>query len=209
MKFVPIFILVLICGCSLAPISTPRSAQSLGKNKNKIEVMPIIPVLGFNYQRGISENLDLGFSIEQQLAPVASGFFKYSFINQPQDFSLASTGGLFYGSGIVNTKGLHLGLITSYRKKWFEAFLYPRYNHLQWDGSNLTSDQEDSLVIDIINYTSKMTIQYAQIDIGFNFYTSSVFNFGFGASYLYFLSVEHIDQQGGTWIPEIFLGWKF
>jgi hypothetical protein len=201
--------LVLIsAGCSLAPMTTPRSAQTIGENKNRIEFLPL-PVLGVNYQRGITPNLDAGFALEQQLAPLASGFFKYAFINQPENFSLAALGGVFYGSGLVESKGFYLGPITSYRKKWFEVYFHPRYNYVQWDGSDLSNDEDDSLVIDIIKSASKVTLQYLQADIGMSFYTSPRYHIGLGASYLYFFSTSYVNGSAGGWVPEIFMGWSF
>ena len=207
MKFT-ILSLFMLGSCALAPMMSHRSAQTIGKDKNRIQAMPGTSVLGVSYERGVSENWDLGASLEQQLGYVASVYSKYALVNKDQGVSWALSGGGFVGSSVANTSGAYGGSILSWRNGGFELFIYPRLNHVNWHGANLSSDESDQLFVDFINSASNITLNYVQVSIGMNFYSSGAFNMGFGASYFNFLDKDKISSSD-AWLPEIMLGWNF
>jgi hypothetical protein len=208
MKFLFLAFLLTAGSCALAPMMSHRSAQTIGKDKNRIQAMPGISVLGVSYERGVSENWDLGASLEQQLGYVASVYSKYALVNKDQGVSWALSGGGFAGSSVANTSGAYGGSILSWKNGGFELFLFPRLNHVNWHGANLSSDESDQLFVDFINSASDITLNYVQVSIGMNFYSSGAFNMGFGASYFNFLDSEKISGSD-AWLPEIMLGWNF
>lgn len=208
MKLFILFSLMFSGSCALAPMMSHRSAQTIGKDNNRIQANPGISVLGVSYERGISENWDLGASLEQQLGYVTSVFSKYALINQDQGLSWSLSGGGFAGSSIVNTTGGYAGTVLSWKKDKIELFVFPRLNHVNWHGTNLTKDQQDDIFVDIVNSASDITINYVQVSFGLNFYSSGAFNMGFGASYFNFLDSGSVSSSD-AWLPEIMLGWNF
>ncbi len=208
MKVTLLLALLLTGSCALAPMMSHRSAQTIGKDKNRIQASPGISVLGVSYERGLSENWDLGASLEQQLGFVTSVFSKYSLVNNDQGTSVALSGGGFAGSSVAKSSGGYAGTLVSWKKDKFEMFLFPRLNHVNWHGANLTSDESDQVLVDFINSASDITINYVQVTLGFNFYSSNSFNMGFGASYFNFLENKNLSSSD-AWLPEIVLGWNF
>ncbi|MBY0517118.1 MAG: hypothetical protein K2P81_09430 [Bacteriovoracaceae bacterium] len=207
-KFLFLTLLMLTGACSLAPMMTTRSAKTLGSGNNRIQASPYVPVAGVTYERGVSDNIDLGASLELQFGPVYSAFGKYAFINQDEGFSLAASGGGFAGNGIVNSSGAYAGPIVSWRKGGFETFLFSRFNHVKWGKADLSSDNNDQLAIDIKNSLGNITFNYLQFDLGFNFYTNPRFMLGLGVSYLKMLESKHTDNSG-VFIPEFMIGFNF
>ena len=185
-----------------------RSAKTLGKDKNRIQASPGISVLGVSYERGLSENWDMGATLEQQLGYVTSVFSKYALINQDQGVSWSLSGGGFAGSSVVNTTGGYAGTVLSWKKDNIELFVFPRLNHVNWHGTNLRKDQEDDIFVDLVNSASDITINYVQVSFGVNFYSSGAFNMGFGASYFNFLENKNLSSSD-AWLPEVMLGWNF
>lgn len=213
MKHLPLVLLLLLTSCSIAPMMTTRNARTLGEGNNKMQVSPGFPVLGVSYERGLTENWDMGLAAELQLGTVYSAFTKYAFINSEDGFSLAASAGGFYGNSIadVDSRGFYVGPVASWRKDWFEVFLFPRYNYVHWEGFDVetNSSDTDELFFDLKPNGTSYSFRYMQFDLGFNFYTGSRFHFGLGASYIYFLDTSDIDGANGFWLPEFMIGWTF
>lgn len=210
---VSLLTLTLLASCSIAPMMTTRTARTLGEGNNKMQVSPGTPVLGVSYERGLSENWDMGLAAELQLGAVYSAFTKYALINSDDGVSLALSGGGFYGSSIadVNSRGFYAGPLLSWRKDWFEVFFFPRYNYVHWDGFDIEADESetDDLAFDIEPSGTSYNFRYMQFNLGFNFYTNPRFNLGVGASYIYFLDSSDVDGANGFWLPEFVIGWTF
>lgn len=210
MKLLLLVLLLLQAACSVAPMMTSRNGRSLGAGQNKIQVSPGIPVLGVSYERGLTEKWDMGLSIESQLTPVYSAFGKYAFLSQEEGISVAVSGGAFYGNGIIDSYGGYAGPILSWRKKWFEFFVFPRYNYVHWNGLDIESNNDtDALFFDFVSDTTSVDLHYIQVDTGINFYTKSRFSFGVGVSYFYFLDSKYIDGTSVGWLPEFLISWTF
>ena len=210
MKFIFLVALLFSAACSVAPMMTTRNARPLGEGQNKIQISPGIPVLGISYERGLSDKWDMGLAAESQLTPVFSGFTKYSFVNKEEGTSVAASGGVFYGTGFIDSYGGYVGPILSWRKNWFEFFVFPRYNYVHWNGLNLDSNNDtDALFFDFVSDNTSVDLHYVQIDTGINFYTKSRFSFGVGVSYFYFLDPKYIDGTSVGWLPEFLVSWTF
>ena len=137
-----VLILVMIESCALAPFSSPKSAQSLGPDKEEIDI-GILSLPYVQYTSGITENLDLGGAIGIQLGYDASIFAKYSIINEPLGSSVAIAGGIGVGYFLIPTRFAYIGPVWSHHWKSFEIVVHPRWNTVQWDETTLEEEQQD------------------------------------------------------------------
>lgn len=162
-------ILVTQFGCSVAPIQNYHSASSLGAKKNELKLTTMAP--GVSYDRGLSENLDVGVGLEMQSGFLVNARFKYALINQKRGLSLAAFGGAGYSDDLGNSKSVYGGPIVSYRFNSFELFASYRYNHVNWN-NKIDSDDRDDLFKFVPN---KMNFTYRQADFGMTFYGQTSF----------------------------------
>lgn len=159
-----IIFLIFISSCSIAPVNMTTTARSLGENKNQIKLD--LPVTGLLYERGLTSKFDMGFGIEEQIAPVFHLFAKYAFINNEESgFSFAEIVGGGYSGSIGRSKSIYFSPIVSYRHNSFEVFTSYRINYVRWD-NDLNQDQRD----DILSFIPReKSFHYHQMDAGFNF----------------------------------------
>ena len=64
--------------CTLGPLTAPKSARPLGPGNWKID-NDFNPYPSLNVGRGITDKLDLGFTLEFALGPKTGVWGKYSF----------------------------------------------------------------------------------------------------------------------------------
>ena len=160
-------IFFILSACSVAPINTTTTARPIGKDNNQITASGLIT--GFQYTRGLNEEIDLTFGIENQLGLVFNVFGKYNFKDGgTDDFSIAGISGFGYADGIGNSKSAYAGGVLSYRKDSIEPFLVARLNYVRWKYSSLNSNDRDDL---ITIPTYKDSFVYSQVDIGGNYIT--------------------------------------
>lgn len=157
-------LLMVISGCSLAPMNTVSTARSLGEDENNFKFS--LPVPGMQYERGIKKNWDVGAGLEYQLGPVFNLYTKYAFINHAEDgLSLAGLLGGGYGTSIGKSRSVYFGPVISYRFNWFEPFFVYRKNYVKWS-NDITPGQLDDLLSFIPRIDS---FHYDQFDMGINF----------------------------------------
>jgi len=101
-----------ICACAHAPLTPRNNAASIGKGKLKLET-GMAPTIGFSAMYGLGENLDVGIDFEQLI--LTSVWSRYSFLNEPQGFSLAANGAVFVAVGENASNGWYTGLLASQR----------------------------------------------------------------------------------------------
>lgn len=188
--------IILLGGCSVAPVNTSNTARSLGKDKNNVRFS--LPVPGVEYERGLKESWDTGVGLEYQLEPVFNLYTKYAFINNAEKGpSLAGLLGAGLGTSVGKSRSQYLGLVTSYRYSWFEPFFSYRKNFVHWS-NNVTPSEYDQLLSFIPRKTS---FNYDQFDLGVNFAGEKV-SFSVGFKLLVFK-----DAKSG--LPFVDLGFVF
>ena len=107
----------ILAGCSVAPINTATTARTLGKDNNLLTGS--FPITGLKYERGVTDNLDLGLGIENQFGLLAHAFGKVNFINhQENGISVGSLFGVGFAS-IGDSKSFYAGPIVFIQKKLF------------------------------------------------------------------------------------------
>ncbi len=155
---------ILLAGCSVAPINTATTARTLGEGKNLLTGS--FPVTGVKYERGITNDLDLGLGIENQFGLLFHAFGKVNFINhQENGFSVGS----LFGGGLASigdSKSFYTGPIVSYRKNSFEVFTAYKFNFVQWKFDGIDPDDKDDL---LSVPSSKNDFTYHEFDLGMNF----------------------------------------
>jgi len=185
--FLLLFGLLFFSGCATGPVSTPHSAQSLGKNN--FATSPSLLPLGLGIGYGVSENIDIGAAVETQMQGdlLSSAMLKYSIINQSQGTSLALTGGVFTGNHETEfgVKGTSLGAILSYRLDNYEFFTSLRKNYATW------TPKTDSSIENFTNTfgrppgtdptNANYGIEYTQAHIGVSFKRSDTLTITIGA----------------------------
>lgn len=180
----------IFTSCALNPIYTPKTAKSVGKDQNQID-FGLSSAPYFVYQRGLSDNFDLGGIVEEQIFPVISVFGKYSFINNATGWSLAALTGVSKGFDVGDAKGFYAGPIVSFRGTSLESYFGARYNYVDWDRLDLDSDDSDDLFFDDIDLGY---VQYLQGNLGFTYWSSD--SFGTNLDVVYFYTLESQESSG-------------
>ena len=85
-------LLIAICSCSLAPLSSTKTARSLGAGGWEVSA-GLSPVPAFSLGRGITENLDFGLLMETQFRFLGALWAKYAFRSTDDGFSISLYGG--------------------------------------------------------------------------------------------------------------------
>lgn len=190
LKFLSLIFAFFLASCALNPIYTPKTAKSVGKDQNQID-FGLSSAPYFVYQRGLSENFDLGGIIEEQILPVVSLFGKYSFVNNDTGWSLAALAGVSKGFDVGDAKGFYAGPLVSYRGATLESYFGARYNYVDWDTLDLDSDDSDDLFFDDVDLGH---IQYLQGNLGFTYWSSD--SFGTNIDFVYFYTLEQQSSSG-------------
>ncbi|WP_286718173.1 hypothetical protein [Thalassolituus sp. UBA2009] len=168
---------ITLSACSVAPLTTPTSARSLGKGNVQLSAY-VAPATSVSFAAALGENTDAGVAIEQQITINQSIWIKHSLLNQAQGWSVAGLAGLFSATDLANSKGFYLGPLFSYSKGKAEWYGNLRYNRVYWDGpDNLSSEDKDDLWFDIVSDSS--VYSYWQADVGMKIHRKRVtFNLG-------------------------------
>lgn len=207
-KVIGLLFLFTLASCSIAPLSGPQSAKTLGEGNWEVNSgFTYLPYVAVN--RGITENLDLGATVEMQAFGLAAVNAKYSVYNNGEEgVAAAVAAGGFHALDTVNTKGFYVGPVLSYKSSWFEPYLAVRYNWLRWKAYESDSDDRDDFIFEFLKYTSDMDVAYMQYTIGFNFWTSESFAFGVDAKILSMFG-SHVEKDDRTLIlPGLNFIWK-
>lgn len=164
-------VFLVLCSCSVAPLTSPKTARPLGKsNKHITTGMSPVPTLDFGY--GASDNWDVGAGVEAQLGYVLSLWNKYSF-NASAEYNkkvaYAFYSGAFSGVGDSKTYGAFIAPVVSYKHSWFEIYLVPKLNYLAWDASSFDLEDDDGETWGTVEYESG-SLTYMQYTLGFNFW---------------------------------------
>ena len=104
------FTALTITSCSLAPMTPRVDAASIGKHEIKLE-SNLAPSPSFGFVYGVTDTLDVGLEVEQ--LGMGSAWTRYSFINNPNGFSLAGNAGVFVSVNDYPSNGWYAGLLAS------------------------------------------------------------------------------------------------
>lgn len=154
-------VLVTFASCAVAPINNTTTARSVGKDANQLKINVAVP--GVMYERGLTEDWDLGVGLEIQTELILNLYTKYALINnQEGGFSVAGIGGV----GLADdTKSVYAGPVLSWRHDWFEMFTVARLNYVSWE-NHLSSDDK----VDLFSFIpEKAKFFYTQLDVGVSY----------------------------------------
>ena len=198
---------VFSVSCSIAPFKTPKTARPLGEGNWDIDV-GASPAYYLTVNRGFSENLDVGLTLESQFGMNFELSGKYTFVNEGEEgYSLALFGGLYTGSiwGGSNS-GLRLGPVLSYKSGWWEPYLVLTYNVGEWHWEAKTKEtsedsKDDDTFFNIDDFYPEQgkiaSYFYAQFALGSNFWFTEGFAFNINFKYLVNTGGD-VKIRGGT-----------
>lgn len=191
-------VLFLFASCSLAPLNTSNSGRSLGKDQNQLKLTG--SPLGALYERGLTDNLDLGLGIENQIGFVFSGHAKYSFTGHKDGFGFALLAGGGYEKAFAQTKSVFAGPIFSYRTNSVEFFTTIRGVYIDWDFRKISADERNDVIDIFFDKFGKQHAIYAQTDVGVTF---------IGESMDLTLGAKALTKSSTSVIPMIDVALKF
>jgi hypothetical protein len=208
-KILSLAFLLTLASCSIAPLSGPQSAKTLGDGNWQIDS-------GFTYlpyiaaSRGTGENIDLGFTVETQMFAVGALNAKVAVYNEGEEgFATAIAGSLFHAlDGDSQSKGFYVGPVFSYKASWFEPYLVVRYNWANLKTREFDRDDRDDFIFDLLRYGNNIKLEYMQYTLGFNFWTSDSFAFALDAKVLHVLSDHVKDDDRFVVLPGLNFIWK-
>ena len=174
---------VLVSSCALAPLTSTKNARSLGKGNWEIN-SGLSPAFTFTAGRGMTDAFDLGATLEFALEGTTALWGKYSFSESNAPSALALYGGGFDSSG---GRGFFLGPVVDFQARWFQAYLIPKYNYVDWDISRSKAN-ESSSIIDFFADGLTGSHHYMQMVLGTNFWFTKGFGLNLNAYFLHSLS---------------------
>ncbi len=196
--------LFVISACSFAPLTTTKTARSLGEGSWEIDT-GFSPAYTLTAGRGISKNLDAGLIFESQISSLFALWGKYSLINSNEKISLALYGGLFQSADILSSSGAFIGPIISYKSSWFETYLIANYNHVNWNIGNITDGYVDDLFFSFVDWEG-VSLNYLQYIWGVNFWFTKGLGLNMNVQYWYFLNHKNVAP---AFLPGIELMLRF
>ncbi|MGH1468281.1 MAG: hypothetical protein ACRBBP_05290 [Bdellovibrionales bacterium] len=188
-------ITLILSGCTLAPLSEPHTAQTLGNGNHEwtssTGAGQGLFHQSISYTHGYSDNLDLGVLLEyQSLGPLIALQGKYLLSDNAKN-PLS----LFFGAGFgaaSPTTFVYLGPIKSFKiSPSYELTLNTRVNVYHWDFDDV-EDQEDGseLINDIINIgidSVNGTYVYASVNASNTLWVNERFGVTLSTTLLQFL----------------------
>ncbi len=196
-----LIIILLLTGCSFAPLTSHHTANPLGKGTSSLK-LGLSPLPVVSYSRGMGQQVDLNLFFEYQLVPIVGGSFKFSLGKQGPGSNLAVSLG---ASGNTTSKAYYSGIITSYRSQTFEPYFNFRYNYVTWDSSKIESEEDK-----LNDFFSKMSkhFHYYQAIAGLNIWFSKTFGLNLNAKILLDEDFKATSDDNSV-IPSLNLVWEF
>ena len=184
--------LITLASCAVAPINNTTTARSIGKDANQLKINVAVP--GAMYERGLTEDWDLGVGLEIQTEMVLNIYSKYALVNnQEGGFSVAGIGGFGLAS---DTKSVYAGPVFSWRHDWFEIFSVARLNYVSWQ-NHLSDDDK----VDLFSFIpDKATFFYTQLDVGVSYVTPKAL----ASIGMKFFSLEKENASGAPFVDFAF-----
>lgn len=154
--------LLLLASCAFAPMNSSKTARAIAPKTTQVD-FGFSPFPYATVASGLVDRVTVSGSVEQQLFPLIAGAIKYSFSEKQDGLSFAVEGGASLGMGIVKSYSGFAGPILSWRKDWFELYLYPKYNYVHFDKITLSDADRDDL---FLNEVDPGSISYLLTSLG-------------------------------------------
>lgn len=203
-NLIVILLLALLTSCSLAPFSTTKTASTLGEGKFSGDA-GFAPVPYARLEIGVKSDFDMAVSIEEQSGLVFNLDAKYSIVNNPEGFSFAVLGGVFYGVDLAKSRGAYFAPMISSKWGWFEAYALTRINYVRWSGTEFVDT--DDFFVSLNDYTN-IGFSYLQTTAGTNFWFNPQFGLNIHLSHFQFLGSDVNDVEA-NFVPGLGLMFKF
>jgi hypothetical protein len=198
MRFITnLFIALSIASCAFAPMNSSKTARAIPEDETLVD-FGFSPFPYATLASGLADKLTLSGSIEQQLFPLVAVALKYSFLDRNEGFSLAAELGTSLGMGVVKSYSGFVGPIFSWKKNWFEIYLYPKYNYVHFDKLELSDGDKADLFIDAIDPGS---ISYLLNALGSTWWVTP--EFGLNLELKYFVLLSDPGEVRHNIIPSI------
>lgn len=138
----------ILCSCAFAPLSDPITPQTLGKGNQSHNITAGYPYVGYVYNYGVSESLDLGLQFESQIKGFAMGARLILEANEYEEGQW--NGALLAGAGLT-TEGSYVygGMIWGRKWGFYELALTPRINF-----TNISREIDADVTADFADYYS-------------------------------------------------------
>lgn len=171
-------LLLLFIGCSIAPLTSPKTAGTLGAGNWEIST-GFAPAPSLSVSRGFAKDFDSGIIIENQIFPLIALWGKYALKNsENKNYAFSFYGGVFHALDPADSKGFFIGPVVSYKYDHTELFLSAQYNWVHWDSVEMSlslSDKKNSIFNDIKWKQEKETLSYMQYSLGMSFWFTDKF----------------------------------
>ena len=198
-----ISVLLLTGACTVAPLSGPKSARTLGKDKLST-TSTIYPTFGQNIIYGVGENTDVGIMAELQLGMLYSIWVKHSVLNNEKGHSLAGIAGAFHSESFANSRGAYLGAGWSFSDgNLWEPYGLLKWNYVEWNNDISINEDEEDLDDFFKSKEGELNFDYFQLHAGAKIHFTPVINMDIG--------VVVAGDQGGDYYaqPQIAFGYDF
>lgn len=185
MKYLAITpLLIILSSCAFAPMNSSKTARAISEDQTLVD-FGFSPFPYATISSGLAKRVTVSGSIEQQLFPLIASAIKYSFSDKQEGFALAVEGGASLGMGVVKSYSGFGGPILSWKKNWFEAYIYPKFNYVHFDKLELSqSDRADLFVSEV----DPGSMTYLLNAVGVTWWINSNFAINTEAKYLVILS---------------------
>lgn len=183
-RVLAILCLLILSSCAFAPMNSSKTARAIPKDKTLVD-FGFSPFPYATISSGLADRVTVSGSIEQQLFPLVAAAIKYSFSEKQEGLMLAFEGGASLGMGVVKSYSGFGGPILSWKKNWFEAYFYPKFNYVHFDKLELNSEDRDDLFVDEVDPGS---MSYLLNALGVTWWINPSFGINTEAKYLVILS---------------------
>lgn len=180
-----IFFISIFSSCAMGPLNGDKTARTLQEGKFGIET-GFSPAPYGQVSYGITDDWQVGASLELQLALVQTLNTKYALIQKDEGWSIALAGGAFTAPSFVDTSGIYAGPVFSYKKDLFESYLGIRHNFVNWDVNELEQEDRNDLLANVDTSQASRNFTYTQTTLGVNLWINNNFALNLNGKILHF-----------------------
>lgn len=135
---------IFLASCTVSPLSGSNSGHSVGDGNIETHVS-VFPTQAIQIAYGLNNNLDVGGFVEYGILSLSlEAWLKYALINEEQGHGLSLGGGGFLTGGILNSDGVYVSAIYSYRAQGFEPYIKLKLSKIEWDVEGLRKKRKEN-----------------------------------------------------------------